>query len=173
MSSSDKKMDFKARQSLQFQADTPNFLRMLQGGGVSASRESGPQIPNFEDDDSGPDAPEGDEEGPQIVVEKGITDMEVRQFRREADTLARKRGLEDGIDNEKVSLDGDAEEASGADDSPDDGKVKFRRPKPSSANAFSGASDKRRKLTEKKKAAMSGVKKVKNAKLLSFGEDEG
>ncbi|KAJ3174251.1 hypothetical protein HDU88_000219 [Geranomyces variabilis] len=169
MSESDKKMNFKARQSLQFQAHTPNFLRMLQGGGVGGSRESEREIPNFEDDDSGPDAPEGDDEGPQIVVEKGITDMEVRRFRAEADPPARKRGLVDDDDDQPPSFN---DEGDGADAS-DDGKVRFRRPKTASTNAPSGASDKRRKLTEKKKAAMSGVKKVKNSKLLSFGEDEG
>ncbi|KAJ3179340.1 hypothetical protein HDU87_002949 [Geranomyces variabilis] len=170
MSEPDKKMNFKARQSLQFQAHTPNFLRMLQSGGVGGtSRETDRELPNFEDDDSGPDAPEGDEEGPQIVVEKGITDMEVRRFRGEADPPARKRGLADDDDNTAASLDDKA----GEEEPQDDGKIKFRRLKIASTNAPSGASEKRRKLTEKKKAAMSGVKKVKNAKLLSFGEDEG
>lgn len=54
---------------------------MLQGANNTSNRDK--RIPDFSaenDEDSGPEAPEKDDEKPQIVVEKGITDMEVRDF---------------------------------------------------------------------------------------------
>ncbi|KAI8919296.1 hypothetical protein DFJ77DRAFT_438321 [Powellomyces hirtus] len=178
----DKKMNFNARQSLQFQAETPNFLKLLQSAVNPPGRQRKDRsIPNFEggsddddnDNDSGPDVPERDDEKPQIVVEKGITDMEVRRFRGEDAKPAddgRKRGADADSGNESGK---EAEDTSGAEDADDGGKVKFRRPKAKKAHLSSAAEEKRRNLNRKKKESLKDVKKIKNKKLLSFGDEEG
>ncbi|KND02193.1 uncharacterized protein SPPG_02680 [Spizellomyces punctatus DAOM BR117] len=165
---SDKKLNYNARQGLSFQAETPNFLRQLQAA-TSGTQRSRRDIPDFSadnDEDSGPDAPEKDDEKPQVVVEKGITDFEVKRYlgKDTPDEESRKRAA-DGEEDQSEPSEEEAE------DTGTDGKVKFRKPKKKSST--SASAEKRRKVDEKKKAALANTKKIKNKKLLSFDDEEG
>ncbi|KAJ3021752.1 hypothetical protein HKX48_007827 [Thoreauomyces humboldtii] len=172
---SEKKQSYKARQSLQFQAETPNFLRMLQGQVDKTTKNR--KIPTFDGssgDESGPEAPEDDEEKPVIVrMGKGVTKGEVDRYLGREEEKAKEGGPQKRSVEEVV--DGEAEpESEPEDESRDgDGKVKFRKPKAKRAGSGPKPTDgKRRKVDERLKEALKGTKKINNKTLLSFGDDE-
>ncbi|KAJ3057300.1 hypothetical protein HK097_009253 [Rhizophlyctis rosea] len=157
---SGQKLNYNARQGLTFSADTPNFLKVLQG----VAEQTGQKRRTIEDkfqpneEDEGPDAPEADDEKPQFVVEKGITETEVQDFlQTDGDPTTSKRRAD--------SLDG--ETSGGADRQR--GKAVVAK---SNLKTESTSAEKKRKLDEKKKKALAGTKKIKNKTLLSFDDGD-
>ncbi|KAJ3296310.1 hypothetical protein HK104_001717 [Borealophlyctis nickersoniae] len=162
---SEKKMNYQSRQGLSFKADVPNFLLKLQQAGASGKGASNRSIPDFtaDDEDSGPDAPEKDDEKPQVVAGKGVTDGDVERFLGKEDESKKRSaptGEEDNAGDDETKTNDDTE----------DGNLKFRKPK---KIIETGGAEKKRKLDEKRKVALSGTKKIKNKKLLSFDDEEG
>ncbi|KAJ3188841.1 hypothetical protein HDU85_004555 [Gaertneriomyces sp. JEL0708] len=149
---SEKKMNYNAKQSLSFQAETPDFLKVLQG--AAASRSGKRDVPDF-DDNGEPDAPELEDEKPQIVVEKGITELEVNQYLGNDAAPGKDKG------KRTVS---EADEDEGVDSKKGSSSVK--------GNVVDTKRvDKRRKLDQKKQAISANLKKVNNKKLLSFDDE--
>ncbi|KAI9011175.1 hypothetical protein BC832DRAFT_590420 [Gaertneriomyces semiglobifer] len=151
---SEKKMNYNAKQSLSFQAETPDFLKVLQG--AAASRSGKRDVPDFDDNgEPEPDAPELEDEKPQIVVEKGITELEVKQYLGNDASPSKDKG------KRTVS---EADEDEGVDSKKGSSSVK-------GGVVDSKRVDKRRKLDQKKQAISANLKKVNNKKLLSFDDE--
>ncbi|KAI9099915.1 hypothetical protein DFS34DRAFT_513473 [Phlyctochytrium arcticum] len=174
---SDKKMNYKDRQALSFSAAVPDFLRQMQAHADAnqtgrRKRDGPPRGPPGDDsEDSGPDRPDADDEKPQMVVEKGITDFEVRNYLGTDVTKdggsSKKRGAEDEDEEDDV-----VESSEGEMDG--DGKPKFRKPRRKKVSGMESNAGviKKRQVDARKKDALAKTKKIKNKTLLSFGDDE-
>ncbi|KAI8820409.1 uncharacterized protein EV422DRAFT_69494 [Fimicolochytrium jonesii] len=179
----EKKLNFNARQSLQFSAQTPNFLKMLQSGGSGRQAHPDP-IPN---DDSGQEDGDGDaggrdrdDEAPQIVLGTGVSGGEAERFLGKTgagtDAGTAKRGAGEDVD-------GGEAEAEEEEEGTADGKPRFKKrrktagPTGGGKGATTGGTaavgdEKRALAKQKKRSAMKHVKSVKDRRVLSFGDDE-
>ncbi|KAI8929950.1 hypothetical protein BC831DRAFT_441674 [Entophlyctis helioformis] len=193
-----KKSSYNFRRGLEFQADTPDFIKRMMGGGGHADKRAGSK----EQPELGlSDSDEPEDEMPQVLAGRGVSEADVDRFLGKSGKAGGSggsgAGKRAGGGGQEDDQDG-AGDDDGDDDNNNDGKIKFRRPskksktdaagKASSVSSLSSKSSAQRSASaraggrERKDAgkeaqaaalqSRSTVKKVKNKTLLSFDDEQ-
>ncbi|XP_076112218.1 uncharacterized protein KIAA1143 homolog isoform X3 [Mytilus galloprovincialis] len=123
------------------------------------------KMPDFDEDD---DSPEKDDEKPMVVVlKKGdLTADEANTEQKVLDSKADDEAIADG----KITFKKPEKRSS---ESTSDGKITFKKPEKRSSESTSDLNtSSAKKKKDSIKALQSNSKKVKDKKLLSFGDEE-
>ncbi|KAL2917906.1 hypothetical protein HK105_202319 [Polyrhizophydium stewartii] len=189
----DKRSTHAFRKGLTFQADTPDFLKMLMGGGGpgSSAGSSGAggavrhvatladKRPTERQDDDGDDRPEPEDELPQVELGRGVTrDDAARLLGPSAAASVGSGGSGSGSGSATGDKADEARDPDGGDDAQDDGddgRVKFRKPRkrarespapPAAGKRAAAAAT----ASANADAARERVKRVRDKRLLSFDD---